>query len=68
MYTHGAGHASKGNACQIWLHAQMRRSTVVGGDGRSVTDPIRTSYGAFLTRASDPVLARVEARLAAWCA
>lgn len=29
-----------------WL--QMRRSTVVGANGKSVTDNIRTSYGTFL--------------------
>lgn len=44
----------------------MRRSTVVGEDGRSVEDSIRTSYGTFLTRASNPVLARIEHRLAAF--
>ena len=44
----------------------MRRSTVVGEDGRSVRDAIRTSYGTFLTRASDPVLERIEGRLAAF--
>lgn len=29
-------------------NVQMRRSTVVGADGKSVTDNIRTSYGTFL--------------------
>ena len=39
---------------------------MVGQDGLSVTDGIRTSYGTFLKRASDPTLERVERRLAAW--
>jgi hypothetical protein len=34
----------KQGVCSI----QMRRSTVVGGDGKSVLDNIRTSYGTFL--------------------
>ena len=38
----------------------------MGQDGLSVTDGIRTSYGTFLKRASDPTLERVERRLAAW--
>jgi hypothetical protein len=29
---------------------QMRRSTVVGANGSSVRDGIRTSYGTFLRR------------------
>ncbi|KAK9842984.1 hypothetical protein WJX74_005333 [Apatococcus lobatus] len=45
---------------------QMRRSTVVGDNGGSVTDSIRTSYGTFLRRFSDPVLTKVEHRLARW--
>jgi len=32
----------------ILVSAQMRRSTVVGAEGESVTDNIRTSYGTFL--------------------
>ena len=38
----------------------------MGQDGQTVTDGIRTSYGTFLKRASDPTLERVERRLAAW--
>ena len=30
------------------IHLQMRRSTVVGAEGKSVQDNIRTSYGAFI--------------------
>lgn len=45
---------------------QMRRSTVVGGDGKSVEDHIRTSYGTFLRRLQDPVVEAVENRLATW--
>lgn len=42
---------------------QMRRSTVVGGDGKSVQDNIRTSYGTFLRQGTEHVLnplAKVE--------
>ncbi|KAK9812070.1 hypothetical protein WJX73_002934 [Symbiochloris irregularis] len=45
---------------------QMRRSTVVGGDGKSVQDNIRTSYGTFLRRLQDPVVERIERRLESW--
>ena len=44
----------------------MRRSTVVGVNGSSVQDSIRTSYGTFLRRLQDPVVAAVERRLALW--
>lgn len=44
----------------------MKRSTVVGVNGSSVRDNIRTSYGTFLRRLQDPVIAAVEARVAAW--
>jgi prolyl 4-hydroxylase len=43
---------------------QMKRSTVVGAGGQSVEDQIRTSYGTFLKRLQDPVVAAVEQRLA----
>lgn len=43
---------------------QMRRSTVVGAGGESVEDQIRTSYGTFLKRLQDPVVAAVEERIA----
>ena len=46
--------------------AQMRRSTVVGANGSSVRDGIRTSYGTFLRRLQDPTIAAVERRLAVW--
>jgi len=49
-----------------FLAMQMRRSTVVGPNGSSVTDNIRTSYGTFLTRKRDKVIEGVEERLAAW--
>ncbi|KAI3436521.1 hypothetical protein D9Q98_005938 [Chlorella vulgaris] len=44
----------------------MKRSTVVGAGGQSVEDQIRTSYGTFLKRLQDPVVAAVEQRLATW--
>lgn len=44
----------------------MRRSTVVGANGSSVTDGIRTSYGTFLRRLQDPFVTAVERRLALW--
>ena len=44
----------------------MRRSMVVGANGSSVTDGIRTSYGMFLRRAQDSVITTVERRLALW--
>lgn len=50
----------------LTLWSQMRRSTVVGANGSSVTDGIRTSYGTFLRRLQDPVVTAVERRLALW--
>ncbi|PRW56157.1 Prolyl 4-hydroxylase subunit alpha-1 [Chlorella sorokiniana] len=44
----------------------MKRSTVVGPGGASVEDSIRTSYGTFLKRLQDPVIAEVENRVATW--
>ncbi|KAI7843911.1 hypothetical protein COHA_002453 [Chlorella ohadii] len=44
----------------------MKRSTVVGPGGASVEDSIRTSYGTFLKRLQDPVIAEVEKRVATW--
>lgn len=41
----------------------MRRSTVVGPNGESVIDPIRTSYGMFIRRMSDPIIERIERRI-----
>eukprot|EP00195_Chlamydomonas_chlamydogama_P013578 CAMPEP_0202891606 /NCGR_PEP_ID=MMETSP1392-20130828/1619_1 /ASSEMBLY_ACC=CAM_ASM_000868 /TAXON_ID=225041 /ORGANISM="Chlamydomonas chlamydogama, Strain SAG 11-48b" /LENGTH=352 /DNA_ID=CAMNT_0049575405 /DNA_START=201 /DNA_END=1259 /DNA_ORIENTATION=+ len=45
---------------------QMRRSTVVGQNGSSALDDIRTSYGTFIRRLADPVLEAVEYRVADW--
>jgi prolyl 4-hydroxylase len=45
---------------------QMKRSTVVGANGSSVEDDYRTSYGTFLRRLQDPIVADVERRLATW--
>lgn len=45
---------------------QMKRSTVVGEGGKSVEDQIRTSYGTFIRRLQDDVMAAVEQRLADW--
>ena len=49
------------------LLLQMKRSTVVGSGGKSVEDSIRTSYGTFLKRLQDPIVERVEERLASEC-
>jgi len=45
---------------------QMHRSTVVGFDGSDIEDKIRTSYGTFLSRMQDPILAEIERRIALW--
>mmetsp|Transcript_20334 Transcript_20334/g.34912 ORF Transcript_20334/g.34912 Transcript_20334/m.34912 type:complete len:335 (-) Transcript_20334:187-1191(-) len=45
---------------------EMRRSTVVGPNGSSVLDPARTSYGTFIPRLADVVMARVAERVALW--
>eukprot|EP00798_Chlamydomonas_sp_ICE-L_P022227 gene22227-29292_t len=42
----------------------MRRSTVVGEKGDSVVDEIRTSHGMFIRRMADPIIERVEKRIA----
>uniref|UniRef100_A0A7S0WXR7 Fe2OG dioxygenase domain-containing protein n=1 Tax=Chlamydomonas leiostraca TaxID=1034604 RepID=A0A7S0WXR7_9CHLO len=44
----------------------MKRSSVVGQNGSSVLDPIRTSYGTFIRRLHDPTIARVMERVAQW--
>ncbi|KAI8475354.1 MAG: hypothetical protein J3K34DRAFT_404626 [Monoraphidium minutum] len=44
----------------------LRRSTVISHSGKSVEDSYRTSYGTFLKRLSDPVVAAVDARVADW--
>lgn len=46
--------------------ATMKKSTVVGPGGKSVEDSYRTSYGTFLRRYQDPVVTRIENRVAAW--
>jgi len=46
--------------------SQMKRSRVVGKDGKSETQDIRTSYGTFLRRLQDPVVEDVERRVAHW--
>nr|QKY15043.1 prolyl 4-hydroxylase (P4H) [Polytomella parva] len=45
---------------------QMRRSTVSGPHGESVVDDIRTSYGTFLNRLSDPIIEAVQRRISLW--
>ncbi|KAL6755211.1 hypothetical protein V8C86DRAFT_2682598 [Haematococcus lacustris] len=45
---------------------QMRRSSVVGPNGSAVLDPVRTSYGTFIPRNQDAVVAGIEERLATW--
>ena len=35
----------------------MKRSTVVGSKGDSVVDNYRTSYGTFIKRLHDPIIA-----------
>jgi hypothetical protein len=49
-----------------WKSVQMRKSTVIGPEGKSVEDRIRTSYGTFLQRKRDKVIENIEKRLAAW--
>jgi len=44
----------------------MRRSTVVGPNGTTVLDDYRTSYGTFIKRKFDPVITRIENRIAEW--
>ncbi|KAK9842565.1 hypothetical protein WJX81_006326 [Elliptochloris bilobata] len=63
---HGFLSASECQHIMRLAKPQMRRSTVVGANGSSVTDGIRTSYGTFLRRLQDPVIAAVELRLALW--
>lgn len=44
----------------------IARSTVVNPDGSIGDDPIRTSWGTFLSRAHDEVVFAIEQRLANW--
>lgn len=43
---------------------KLKRSTVVGPNGESVVDPIRTSHGMFINRLQDDVIERIENRIA----
>eukprot|EP00208_Stichococcus_sp_RCC1054_P005213 CAMPEP_0206139930 /NCGR_PEP_ID=MMETSP1473-20131121/7815_1 /ASSEMBLY_ACC=CAM_ASM_001109 /TAXON_ID=1461547 /ORGANISM="Stichococcus sp, Strain RCC1054" /LENGTH=364 /DNA_ID=CAMNT_0053533881 /DNA_START=282 /DNA_END=1376 /DNA_ORIENTATION=- len=45
---------------------QMRQSTVVGADKKPKTAKDRTSFGTFLRRNFDPIVSRLEQRLADW--
>ncbi|PNH11495.1 Prolyl 4-hydroxylase subunit alpha-1 [Tetrabaena socialis] len=45
---------------------KLRRSTVVGEGGEGVIDNIRTSYGMFIRRLADPIIERIEKRIALW--
>ncbi|KAG2494063.1 hypothetical protein HYH03_007706 [Edaphochlamys debaryana] len=45
---------------------RIKRSTVVGSDGEGVVDDIRTSYGMFIRRMHDPIIARIERRISLW--
>ncbi|GFR44577.1 hypothetical protein Agub_g5852 [Astrephomene gubernaculifera] len=45
---------------------RLERSGVVGNDGGSETSKIRTSFGVFLERGEDPIVKRIEERIAAW--
>lgn len=44
----------------------IARSTVVNPDGSISDDPIRTSWGTFLSRAQDEVVFAIEQRIANW--
>mmetsp|Transcript_41173 Transcript_41173/g.122947 ORF Transcript_41173/g.122947 Transcript_41173/m.122947 type:complete len:322 (-) Transcript_41173:473-1438(-) len=44
----------------------MRRSKVAGPGGKDVVYDVRTSYGTFLRRLHDPVIAGIERRIAVW--
>jgi prolyl 4-hydroxylase len=44
----------------------MRRSTVVGANGDSVVDNVRTSYGTFLPRYSTETIGKIEERISTW--
>mmetsp|Transcript_11267 Transcript_11267/g.20381 ORF Transcript_11267/g.20381 Transcript_11267/m.20381 type:complete len:393 (-) Transcript_11267:2450-3628(-) len=45
-------------------HPVMRRSQVEGPNNTGVVDDIRTSFGAFIPRYYDPVIAAIEERIA----
>ncbi|CAI5525627.1 unnamed protein product [Closterium sp. Naga37s-1] len=44
----------------------MERSTVLSNSGKSVQDSIRTSDGSFIVKYENPVIRRIEERVAAW--
>ncbi|CAI5939811.1 unnamed protein product [Closterium sp. NIES-64] len=45
---------------------RMERSTVLSNSGKSVQDSIRTSDGSFIVKYENPVIRRIEERVAAW--
>lgn len=45
---------------------QMKRSLVSGEHGKGVIDNIRTSYGMFIRRFHDPIIEKIERRVALW--
>ncbi|KAG2489492.1 hypothetical protein HYH03_011945 [Edaphochlamys debaryana] len=45
---------------------RLARSGVVGNEGGSKLSEIRTSFGVFLDRGEDPIVKRIEERIAAW--
>lgn len=49
------------------VHSRLERSTVVGPGFSSQVSSVRTSSNAFLNVGEDPLLARVEQRIAACC-
>lgn len=50
----------------VMFMMQMKRSTVIGSDGSSVEDPVRTSYGTFLSRLHTPTISVIQQRVAEW--
>eukprot|EP00798_Chlamydomonas_sp_ICE-L_P006528 gene6528-3170_t len=45
---------------------RVDKSTVVDEQGKSVVDPIRTSYGGSFGIGEDPIIAGIEERIAEW--
>lgn len=43
---------------------EMKRSLVSSSNGSGVVDEIRTSYGMFIPRLADPIIERIERRIA----
>ena len=55
--------------CDHIIHTaapQLKRSTVVGAKDSGVVDNIRTSYGMFINRNHDEIIATVQQKLANW--